>query len=640
MKWDDQRSWLSNLRCLTNKDGSINSTNPAAAAATATVDDEKTTELTWIGLSPLEQANSFSADEKKEYEDALRTQSCVPVYLNSDLANIYINSFCKQVMWPLLHYMTPTVANQSIGKRWEEMWGAYQAANQAYADVILAQMKNPTDVIWIHNFYLFALPGLIRQRRPRATIGLFIHTPFPSSDVFRALPSRKEILQSMMDADLLGFHTFDYARHFLSCIKRVLDLDFETLPGGVLGIKYNGRFVSILISHVGIQSKVLRELAESTTVRQRVDKLRSRYPGRKILVGVDEIDMVKGPLLKLQAIDRFFVNYPQYKDKVVILEMLIPSKNMDNEGMKTIHDNLIHMIHDIQKKHGKEVIQVLEPATNQGVNLLELVTLYNAAEVALVSTFWDGLNLAPFEFTASQNSSTPGALIISEFMGCSRALNGVIRVNPWSLEIVSEAIHTALEMSLEERQANHARRFNYVMHHTVESWANGFLDNLMRATKLGAELNYVAVGTGGETRLMGLRQNFVHLSSQKLTTTYQQSELRIILTDLDGTLLTPSKSSRNTPPPPGVIKLLKFLSEDPRNVVFVMSGRPRCILTEVSQIQQNKTSTRSRRCRMRIFTLYQHLILQANVVSFLYLIYHPSCFFVPFFSSFSFLVVW
>src|SRR4051812_5092563 len=127
---------------------------------------------------------------------------------------------------------------------------------------------------------------MIRVRMPRAKIGLFIHTPFPSSDVFRSLPSRREILESIMEVDLLGFHTFDYARHFLSCIKRVLDLDFETLPGGVLGIRHNGRFVSVLISHVGIQSRVFREAAESEIIARRVEKLRNQHKGKKIIASI------------------------------------------------------------------------------------------------------------------------------------------------------------------------------------------------------------------------------------------------------------------------------------------------------------------------------------------------------------------
>jgi trehalose 6-phosphate synthase/phosphatase len=255
-----------------------------------------------------------------------------------------------------------------------------------------------------------------------------------------------------------------------------------------LGIKYNGRFVSILISHVGIDSKVLREIACSEQVNNKVEMLKKKYSNKRMIIGVDDIDIVKGPLLKLQAFHYFLNTYPQYIEQIVFIQMLLPSKNslIDNTETGTnIHSILLNEINTIKTKFGQDIIHVIEP--NNGVNLMELVSFYNAAEIAVVSTFWDGLNLMPFEYTVSQNNNCPGVLIISEFMGCSRALNGVLRVNPWSLEMVSEAIHTALAMSMEERKANHARRFNYVMNHSIETWAKSFLLQLENATKLGQQ---------------------------------------------------------------------------------------------------------------------------------------------------------
>ena len=312
VEWEDSRSFLSNLRCLltpprqqatpTATANGAASASPApggglpvglaprAAAVPVPVDAP---EVTWIGVSSVGDSSEFkSAAEQAVYESTLRENHCVPVYLDRKTQEGY-GAFCKGILWPLLHYEMPTSSNEQVGTMWEDYWTAYQSANQRFADRIVAEMKSPHDVVWIHNHHLFSLPLLIRAKQPRATIGLFIHTPFPSSDVFRSLPSRREILESMMEADLLGFHTFDYARHFLSCIKRVLDLDFETLSGGVLGVRVRGRFVSILISHVGIQSHVFQEAATSDLIRRRVDKLRARYAGKKIIVGLDEVDANK-----------------------------------------------------------------------------------------------------------------------------------------------------------------------------------------------------------------------------------------------------------------------------------------------------------------------------------------------------------
>jgi trehalose-6-phosphate synthase len=483
VEWEDSRSFLSNLRCLltpsqksSSPPSELTSSSPALGGSARA----ETPDVHWIGMSSITAASTFpNAAERASYESALRSNRCIPVFIEKALQENY-NSFCKSILWPLLHYMMPTNTNEHVGQMWQEYWDSYQAANMLYADALVAEVTATPDnvqpVVWIHGHYLFSLPRMIRERLPRATIGLFIHTPFPSSDVFRSLPSRKEILEAMMESDLLGFHTFDYARHFLSCIKRVLDLDFETLRGGVLGVRYNGRFVSILISHVGIQASVFEEASSSEKVRRRVEELRAKHSGKKIIIGVDDVDVAKGPLLKLQAFDRFLSRHPEWVPKVVILEMFLPSKNMDSELGVKIQQDLDEHVALLRSRYGDGIIEIVPPFTQKGtqtkggksgLDLPQLVRLYSAADVAIISTFFDGLNLIPFECTASQGphgstSRGPAMLVISEFMGCSRSLNGVLRVNPWSLEMISDALHQALNMTSDERRANHARRYNYV----------------------------------------------------------------------------------------------------------------------------------------------------------------------------------
>ena len=397
----------------------------------------------------------------------------------------------------------------------------------------------------VHNYHLLLLPSFLRTKLPRAKIGLFIHTPFPSSDVFRVLPTRQNILSSIMAADLLGFHTFDYARHFLSCTKRVMDLDFETLAGGSLGIKYNGRFVSILISHVGIDSGMFRSIASSPSVKEMVASLRARYGSRKIVLSTGDLDAVKGGLLKFQAYDRFFTRYPAQASSMVFVEMLLPNKSMTLDHSQDMGTLLHKQVEAIHQKFGKDCFDLLElPAA---FPLTEAVAYYQAADVCIASQFWDGLNLMPFEYTACQDPERPGALVISEFMGCSRSLNGVLRVNPWSLEAVASAINVALGLSIEERKANHARRFNYVMNHTIEQWALTFLEHLDRATKLCEGMNYVQVGWGSNVKLMGLRSDFTHLEEEVVTAIYRKTERRVLLLDYDGTWRTPTPVASRVP---------------------------------------------------------------------------------------------
>lgn len=582
VEWDDARSFLGNLRVL-KKHGM---------------------QLRWVGSPGVDVAK----EEQDQLEEALLEHNCVPVFLPAELQDRFFNGFCKEVLWPLLHYVMPH-NNLSFGKRWDAVWQGYTAANQTYSNVVARVAESQHDSIWIQNYHLLLMPSFLRKKLPRAKIGIFIHTPFPSSDVFRMLPTRENILRGIMCADLVGFHTFDYARHFLSCCKRVLDLDFETMPGGTLGVKYSGRYVSILISHVGIESQQLREVAQLPEVVARAEQLRKQFHPRKIVVGVDDLDLVKGSLLKMQAYQRFLQNYTEHRDKVVLFNVFLPT-SMSSASKQVVRDAIQREIGDIRRQYGDGVIEVIE---RDSIDLKETVALYLASHVAVVSAFWDGLNLAPYEYTASQDPANPGALVLSEFMGCTRSLSGVLRVNPWSLDQVADSIHQALAMSLEERQANHQRRAQYVMNHTLERWAIGFLRNLDQATQLCGDLNYVQVGWGSNVRLVGLRSDFTHLDASALAPVYRRSFVRLMLFDYDGTLTPAQDASTSTstqpaaaaaaacssadvksgdasiaaaavvPVPRGPSEALKShlksLTADPRNVVFILTGRNRHVLS-------------------------------------------------------------
>jgi trehalose-6-phosphate synthase len=240
VEWEDSRSFLSNLRCLLTPQTTSLPSAPGMPPGLSPLSTVEPPDVRWVGMSGVTDPAKFrSVEERTAFEAVLHANRCVPVYMPADTLAGY-SSFCRSILWPLLHYLMPTTTNEHVGQQWQSHWNAYLQANAHFADAIVDEMKaaaaaaapaaqNVQPVVWIHNMQLFCLPQLIRERMPRATIGLFIHTPFPSSDVFRSLPSRREMLEAMMEADLLGFHTFDYARHFLSCIKRVLDLDFETL---------------------------------------------------------------------------------------------------------------------------------------------------------------------------------------------------------------------------------------------------------------------------------------------------------------------------------------------------------------------------------------------------------------------------
>ena len=550
-KWDDPRSFLSNLRVLRNK-----------------------MEVVWVGWPGI----YVEKHEQDAIEELLELEGCVPVFLSRELGERCFNGFCRGVLWPLFHYTLPS-AVIDFATSFDASWQAYTAANTLYATQVSHTVESSQDWIWVHNYHLLLVPGFVRNKLPRARIGLFLHTPFPSSDVFRLLPTRTNMLTAIMAADLIGFHTFDYARHFLSALKRVMDLDFESLPGGRLGIKYSGRFVSIIINHVGVDASFFSEQARSDRVKQLVAQYKQQYGNKKIIVSVDDLDLVKGSLLKIQAYDRFLDRFNDMKENVVMIQVIGKSGSSESEQL-FVSNALTNVFNQIKQKHGDSVIEIKH---KESVDLDQLVALYAVGDVAVVSTFWDGLNLVPFEYTAAQSDADPGSLIVSEFMGCSRSLNGVSRVNPWNLDNVVDALHHSLTMSLDERKANHSRRSTYVMNHNVERWSLSFLDALELASKQGASLSYVQVGWGSNVRLLGVRSDFMHLDEGQIAVAYRKCYKRILLLDYDGTLNAPEKSAQRSKlvtPSNTVMQILKLLTADLDNYVFIMSGRTRDCLHE------------------------------------------------------------
>ena len=568
--WQDTRSYLSALRSLTKSYGQY--------------------DVKWVGI-PNNDSGPVPKDRQEAYEELLAEHNCIPVWVLPNLFERFNTGFCRKVLWPLLHYTLPQ-STVSFGREWDDSWQAYTAVNTLYATTVTRTVETPTDAVWIHNYHLLLLPSFIRTKLPRAKIGLFIHTSFPSSDVFRILPTRHNILSSIMCTDLIGFHTFDYARHFLSCIKRVMDLDFETQTGGSLGIKWSGRFVSICISHVGIDSHTIQALNTDEDVIQRLHKLQTQFKGRQCILSVEDFDPVRGPLLKLRAIYYFLQTRPERRDRVCFIEMLSPTLSVGSAAKSTatastdqsnVRTAILAELERIRRDFGDECLHIVEFTNDAQRTQREMVIWYKLCSICLVTSLWDGLNLLPYEYAASQTDSHPGTLILSEFMGCSRTLNGVIRVNPWSMASVSDAINTALSLSLEERKANHLRRYNYVMTHTVDRWAHSFIDQLEKATRLQSSLNYVQVGWGSNVKLMGLRSDFAHLEDDMITVAYRRATRRVLLLDYDGTLTPTDKSvekSRLVGPTETIKRILRALCEDEDNTVFIMSGRTRSVLTE------------------------------------------------------------
>lgn len=369
----------------------------------------------WIGWLGQE----IEEDEKEGVRlQLLKEYNCVPVFLKEDIASMYYNGFSNDVLWPIFHYVPLPIFRAGSEKKFDfKLWDAYVSANKEFEKVV-AGLYEKGDLIWVHDYHLMVLPSLLRKQFPESKIGWFLHTPFPSSEVYRILPVRKQILDGLLGVDLLGFHTYDYARHFLSACSRIVGI--HATPKG---IQLENHFVSIGVFPIGIEPAQFSDRLKGDETQTRLKDLAAKFKGKKLIVGVDRLDYIKGMPHKLLAIEKFFVKYPQYSKDTVLVQIGVPSRTGVEE-----YQHLGFCVNELVGRINGEystLHHVPIHYINQSITPYELTALYNLADVCFVSSVRDGMNLVSHEYVACQdqdcpNRKGPGVLVLSEFAGSAQ----------------------------------------------------------------------------------------------------------------------------------------------------------------------------------------------------------------------------
>lgn len=543
-------------------------------------DDE--IEVIYVGCLK-EEIHPCEQDEVSQI--LLETFKCVPTFLPPDLFTRYYHGFCKQQLWPLFHYMLPL--SPDLGGRFNRsLWQAYVSVNKIFADRIMEVINPEDDLVWIHDYHLMVLPTFLRKRFNRVKLGFFLHSPFPSSEIYRTLPIREELLRALLNSDLIGFHTFDYARHFLSCCSRMLGLSYES-KRGYIGLEYYGRTVSIKILPVGIHMGQLQSVLSLPETEEKVAELIKQFcdQDRIMLLGVDDMDIFKGISLKLLAMEQLLVQHPEWQGKVVLVQIANPARGRGKD-VKEVQTETFSTVKRINETFGKPgydpVVLIDEP-----LKFYERIAYYVVAECCLVTAVRDGMNLIPYEYIISRQgnekldkvlglaSSIPkkSMLVVSEFIGCSPSLSGAIRVNPWNIDAVADAMDSALEMLEPEKQLRHEKHYRYVSTHDVGYWARSFLQDLERTCRDHVRRRCWGIGFGLSFRVVALDPNFRKLSMEHIVSAYKRTTTRAILLDYDGTLMP--QASIDKGPTPKSIEMLKTLCRDENNMVLIVSARSR-----------------------------------------------------------------
>ncbi|KAL5813923.1 hypothetical protein ACOSQ4_024564 [Xanthoceras sorbifolium] len=529
------------------------------------------------------------SSEQDEVSQRLQEEfNCVPTFLPPDLHKKFYNGFCKQYLWPLFHYMLPIFPD--YGNRFDRLeWQAYVSANMKFVDKIVEVINPEEDYVWVHDYHLLILPTFLRKRFYRVKLGFFLHSPFPSSEIYRTLPVRNEILKALLNADLIGFHTFDYARHFLSCCSRLLGMDYES-KRGYIGIEYLGRTIYIKILPVGVHMGRLESALNHPSSSIKLKEIREQFRGKKLILGVDDMDIFKGISLKLLAMEQLLQQNPQLSGKLVLVQIVNPARSTGKDVEEAKRETYM-TAERVNEKYG---FPGYEPVilVDRFVPLYEKTAYYALAECCIVNALRDGMNLMPYKYIVCRQGTPKmdealemapdclhtSTLVVSEFIGCSPSLSGAIRVNPWDIGAVADALYSALTMSDKEKELRHEKHYRYISSHDVAYWAGSFMLDLERACKDHYSKCCWSLGFGLNFRILSLSPSFRKLSIDHIVSAYKRTSRRAIFLDYDGTVV--SQYSIVKTPGPKVIAVLNDLCSDPMNTVFIVSGRGRDSLSD------------------------------------------------------------
>ncbi|KAL3691596.1 hypothetical protein R1sor_005247 [Riccia sorocarpa] len=522
-------------------------------------------ETRWIGWAGVNVPDEHG---QQTLAAALAENGCFPVWLDDDTVDQYYNGYCNNVLWPLFHYIgLPQEDRLAATRSLQTQFKAYKVANEMFARAVYSQYQEG-DVVWCHDYHLMFLPKFLKDMNSQMKVGWFLHTPFPSSEIYRTLPLRSELLKAVLTADLIGFHTYDYARHFVSACTRILGVE-----GTPEGVEDQGKLTRVAAFPIGIDPQRFIEALETDVVKSHIQELRARFAGRKVMLGVDRLDMIKGIPQKLLAFEKFLEENIDWRDKVILVQIAVPTRTDVYE-----YQRLTSQVHEIVGRiNGRFGTLTTVPIHHLDRSLAfhELCAVYAITDVALVTSLRDGMNLVSYEFVACQTQKK-GVLILSEFAGAAQSLGaGAILVNPWNVSDVAMSIEDALTMKEAERNERHRHNFMHVTTHTAQAWADTFVSEL-NDTIVEAELRTLRIPPT--------------LPNELAIERFKESRNRLLILGFNSTMTAQVEAPRRRGPDqikemklrlhPGLVDVLSVLCADSRSTIVVLSGSERTVLDE------------------------------------------------------------
>lgn len=495
----------------------------------------------WIGWPGIVSDDLTEADEQLIINE-LKTYHCSPVFLSQKQLNQFYSGYSNTTLWPFLHTLPADFTHETRD------WKMYQTVNEQFSDTVLGLSK-PEDKIWVHDYQLFLVPKQLRKQRPYASIGFFLHIPFPEAKHYADLSKAKQIVHGLLGADLIGFHTKSYADNFIAACEQ-LGIGAPAQNG----IALEDRVVRVTDFPIGIDYDKFALSGRSRGVQKEVFRLKRKYLGKKIILTVDRMDPTKGFVERLKAYRRLLAQTPELHRKVIMVMLAVPSRS-DVAAYQKLKKDVEKLVDSINRTYGKRGWKPVE-YRYESVDFDELAALYKIADVGFVAPIRDGMNLVAKEFVASQ-STEKGILILSETAGAAEELQEALLVNPSQQRSLVQALTKGLAMPKKEVNRRLKAMQDTLSINTIDMWAGAFMSGLAKAT--------------ATSRTQSFRPE--HL--RQLSLAYPAATSRLIILDYDGVLVPFANAPEDAGPTPKLIATLHALAAMPHTTVAVISGRPK-----------------------------------------------------------------
>ncbi len=492
---------------------------------------------------------------KDKYKDNLRGKlvsemRAYPVFLTEKEMDKFYYGFCNRTIWPLFHYLPSYVAYDA------DYWESYKYVNGVYLQS-LKEIVQPDDLVWIQDYHLMLLPRLLREHCPQLRIGFFLHIPFPSYEIFRLLPRTwgRALLEGLLGADLLGFHTHDYTQYFLRCVLRIVGQEHN------LGTMIIGeRVVRADTFPIGIDFERFHNAVGDGAIRTEVIALRDKFKDSKVILSIDRLDYTKGISNRLRGFELFLKNNPVWHKRVVLLLVVVPSR-VGVEHYQLMKRQIDELVGKINGRFGTidwtPIVYQYRSFTFE-----PLVALYSISDVALVTPFRDGMNLIAKEYVAS-NSDKQGVLILSEMAGAAKELSEALLINPNNIEEIAAAIKEALEIPEETKLLRMGAMQDRLRKYDIVRWATDFINELQDVVEQRNKLTAKLFTPDLQKRMIG---------------DFRAARKKILFLDYDGTLVPFVGDPQDAVPDDALLNVITALASKPRTDVIIISGRGKDIL--------------------------------------------------------------